>query len=120
MSSVGFRIDAELVVGIAIALSIQLAFAAILWAGRAIDIQAGFGLASRATLGQRADVDPVAGYDTLVNEGYVSCGVPWSVWEQVQPETPASAKLPGRTGRNADLPYFATAFTRAETGVELI
>ena len=35
----------ELIVGIAIALSIQLAFAAILWAGRVIDIQAGFGLA---------------------------------------------------------------------------
>lgn len=38
----------ELVVGIAIALSIQLAFAAILWAGRVIDIQAGFGLAMLA------------------------------------------------------------------------
>ncbi len=35
----------ELAIGIAIALSLQIAFAAILWAGRAVDIQAGFGLA---------------------------------------------------------------------------
>jgi flagellar biosynthetic protein FliR len=35
----------ELFVGMTIALSLQLAFAAILWAGRVIDIQAGFGLA---------------------------------------------------------------------------
>lgn len=35
----------ELLLGIALALSLQLAFAALLTAGRAIDIQAGFGLA---------------------------------------------------------------------------
>ncbi len=35
----------ELAIGIAISLSLQIAFAAILWAGRAVDIQAGFGLA---------------------------------------------------------------------------
>lgn len=35
----------ELVLGIALALALQLAFAALLVAGRAIDIQAGFGLA---------------------------------------------------------------------------
>ena len=63
--------------------------------------------------------DPAAGYDTLVNDGYVSCGIPWSVWEQVVGPTPESAKLPGRTGRNADLPYLATAFT-SDSGVELV
>jgi len=36
---------AELLMGIALALTLQLAFAALLTAGRAIDIQAGFGLA---------------------------------------------------------------------------
>jgi len=35
----------ELVIGLSIALGLQLAFAAILTVGRAIDIQAGFGLA---------------------------------------------------------------------------
>lgn len=35
----------ELFVGLAVALSLQLAYAAILWAGRIIDVQAGFGLA---------------------------------------------------------------------------
>lgn len=36
----------ELLIGLSIALALQLAFAAILWAGRALDIQAGFGLAA--------------------------------------------------------------------------
>lgn len=35
----------ELAIGLSIALSLQLAFAAILWAGRVLDVQAGFGLA---------------------------------------------------------------------------
>ena len=38
----------ELLVGIAIALGLQLAFAAIYWAGRSVDVQAGFGLAMLA------------------------------------------------------------------------
>lgn len=38
----------ELALGLAIALGLQLAFAAIYWAGRALDIQAGFGLAMLA------------------------------------------------------------------------
>lgn len=38
----------ELFVGIAIALCLQVAFAAILWAGGAVDAQAGFGLAAIA------------------------------------------------------------------------
>lgn len=38
----------ELLIGISIALALQLAFAAILWAGNALDVQAGFGLAALA------------------------------------------------------------------------
>lgn len=38
----------ELMIGISIALALQLAFAAILFAGRTLDIQAGFGLATLA------------------------------------------------------------------------
>ncbi|MDD3800111.1 MAG: flagellar biosynthetic protein FliR [Novosphingobium sp.] len=50
----------ELLVGIAIALCLQLAFAAILWAGRAVDIQAGFGLAMVADPTTQAQM-PLAG-----------------------------------------------------------
>jgi flagellar biosynthetic protein FliR len=50
----------ELVIGIAIALSFQIAFAAILFAGRAVDIQAGFGFAALADPTTGADM-PLAG-----------------------------------------------------------
>lgn len=50
----------ELFIGLAVALSLQLAFAAILWAGRAIDIQAGFGLAMIADPATQAQM-PLAG-----------------------------------------------------------
>jgi flagellar biosynthetic protein FliR len=38
----------ELMVGLSIALALQLAFGAILWAGRVLDVQAGFGMATLA------------------------------------------------------------------------
>ena len=50
----------ELVIGISIALSLQLAFAAIMWAGRVLDIQAGFGLAMLADPTTNAQI-PLAG-----------------------------------------------------------
>jgi flagellar biosynthetic protein FliR len=50
----------ELVIGIAIALSFQIAFAAILFAGRAVDVQAGFGFAALADPTTGADM-PLAG-----------------------------------------------------------
>ena len=50
----------ELMLGLAIALGLQLAFAAILWAGRALDIQAGFGLAMLADPTTNAQI-PLAG-----------------------------------------------------------
>lgn len=63
--------------------------------------------------------DPAAGWDTLVNDGYVSCGIPESVYSQVVTDVPASALLPGRNARNANLPYFTTSFT-ADSGVDLV
>lgn len=50
----------EIFVGLAIALSLQLAFAAILWAGQALDIQAGFGLATIADPATQTQM-PLAG-----------------------------------------------------------
>lgn len=51
---------AELFLGIALALSLQLAFAALMTAGRAIDIQAGFGLALLVDPATRAQM-PLVG-----------------------------------------------------------
>src|SRR5262245_44357590 len=51
------------------------------------------------------DGDPEAGYRTLVNYGYVTCGIPWSAYSRVFGPAPAAYRLPGREGRNADLPY---------------
>ena len=56
----------ELLVGISIALGLQLTFAAILWAGRAVDIQAGFGLAMLADPTTNAQI-PLAG--TILSYG---------------------------------------------------
>ena len=50
----------ELTLGIALALGLQLAFASILWAGRALDIPAGFGLAMLADPTTNAQI-PLAG-----------------------------------------------------------
>jgi mono/diheme cytochrome c family protein len=63
--------------------------------------------------------DPEAGYDALVNAPYVGCGVPYDAWVRLAPETDPAALLPGRRGRNADLPYALTAATTKE-GVEVV
>ncbi len=51
---------AELLLGVALALPLQMAFAALLTAGRALDIQAGFGLAMLVDPGTRSQT-PLAG-----------------------------------------------------------
>jgi mono/diheme cytochrome c family protein len=63
--------------------------------------------------------DPAAGYDALVNEDYVSCGLPYDAWRRLNPEVDPADLIPGRRGRNAELPYAATATTTAE-GVEVV
>jgi mono/diheme cytochrome c family protein len=63
--------------------------------------------------------DPAAGYTALVNNGYVSCGVPWSAYSKVFGPAAPELKIPGRTGKNQDLPYYYTAFTTS-TGVEVV
>lgn len=67
---------------------------------------------------QRAG-DPQAGYHTLVNRGYVSCGIPYDAYRATVDATPPAHELPGRTGRNAELPYNLNATTNAD-GVELV
>jgi mono/diheme cytochrome c family protein len=63
--------------------------------------------------------DPAKGYTALVNEGYVSCGVPYTAYAQVFSPAAEGLKLPGRTGKNVDLPYSQTAFTTT-SGVEVV
>lgn len=67
---------------------------------------------------QRAG-DAAAGYAALVNEPYVSCGMPFEAWQRIAPEIDAALQLPGRRGRNAALPYFLTAHVNGD-GVEVV
>jgi mono/diheme cytochrome c family protein len=63
--------------------------------------------------------DPVAGYDILVNGGYVTCGMPYSAWVRTAQPPDSLPRLPGRRGRNAQLPYYLTAHRNA-AGVEIV
>jgi mono/diheme cytochrome c family protein len=67
---------------------------------------------------QRAG-DPAAGYRALVNAPYVSCGVPYRVYERLNPTPEPVNLLPGREGRNAELEYDLTAHVNAD-GVEIV
>ncbi|AKM07983.1 flagellar biosynthetic protein FliR [Pelagerythrobacter marensis] len=64
----------ELLIGGAIALCLQLAFGAILWAGGAVDIQAGFGLAMVADPTTQAQM-PLAGTIFVYAAAAVFCGM---------------------------------------------
>lgn len=62
--------------------------------------------------------DPGRGRDALLNAPYVSCGIPHDAFTRLAPEIDP-APLPGRTGRNADLPYAFTSHVNAD-GVEIV
>lgn len=63
--------------------------------------------------------DPDQGYDVLLNRAVVTCGLPLRAYQATTGHPPPEYPLPGRTGRNAELPYALTAFT-APSGVELV
>ena len=65
------------------------------------------------------DGDPEAGYHALVNLGYVGCGMPYSLYQRFFSPASEEERIPGREGRNADLPYLFNAFTPA-SGVEVV
>jgi hypothetical protein len=72
--------------------------------------------------GDEAPGDPIAGYHALLNNGYVSCGVPSLVWPLAKPllgQYTSGDPLPGRTGKNAEVPYNWTVHT-PKSGVELV
>jgi mono/diheme cytochrome c family protein len=63
--------------------------------------------------------DPQKGYQALVNKPYISCGVPYSAYARnVSPSAPDHL-LPGRKGRNAELPYNLSSYVGRD-GVELV
>jgi mono/diheme cytochrome c family protein len=63
--------------------------------------------------------DPAAGYRALVNAPYVSCGLPDRVYRRLSQGPDPGDLLPGREGRNAELPYDLTAHVNAD-GVEIV
>ena len=63
--------------------------------------------------------DPAAGYRALVNAPYVSCGLPHRVYQRLSPAPDPEDLLPGREGRNAELPYNFTAHVNAD-GIEIV
>lgn len=62
---------------------------------------------------------PEAGYDALVNKAYVTCGIPYAAYKRTAPRVARSRLLPGRKGRNAELPYNLTSHVSGR-GVELV
>ncbi len=52
--------------------------------------------------------DPVLGYEALVTRGYITCGIPWLLFGLVKPVMGPYTDgdpLPGRSGKNAEVPY---------------
>jgi len=63
--------------------------------------------------------DAAAGYRALVNAPYVDCGMPYDAYHRLAPETDPRDILPGREGRNTELPYALTAHVNAD-GIEIV
>ncbi|MGH8551688.1 MAG: c-type cytochrome, partial [Methylococcales bacterium] len=63
---------------------------------------------------QRAG-DPEAGYDALINQPYITCGIPYSAYRQSADPPRPDQLLPGRNAENNELPYFYTSHTTADS-----
>lgn len=64
--------------------------------------------------------DAAAGWQALIENGYVGCGVPLEAYSQVQGPAPVSMRLPDRAGGpNETMPYNLTVFTTAR-GVDVV
>jgi mono/diheme cytochrome c family protein len=70
--------------------------------------------------------DPVRGRELLLGGDYMTCGIPFKVWNTA-PEliaggyggSAAAPRIADRPGRNAELPYFLNVFT-APNGAEVV
>lgn len=63
--------------------------------------------------------DSAAGRIALLNAPYITCGIPESAYRRTVDTGALPEKLPGRRDRNAELPYFQTAYTTSD-GVDLV
>ncbi len=63
--------------------------------------------------------DPQKGREALLNEPYITCGLPLSVYRRLAPPVPPQQRLPERRGLNAQLPYHRTHY-RTPDGVDLV
>ncbi len=72
--------------------------------------------------------DPVRGRDLLLNGAFMSCGIPYKLWEVPALRDLIAGgfggsqdfpRIPDRTGKNADLPYFLNVF-EAPNGAEVV
>jgi mono/diheme cytochrome c family protein len=68
------------------------------------------------------DGDPASGEWALLHEGYVSCGIPYELFQLAKSQLGAFASgdpLPGREGKNAEVPYNWTVHVAA-SGAEIV
>jgi len=72
--------------------------------------------------------DAEKGWHALTHEGFMSCGLPWALWDHDLAGFLAKdmlvgsnevVTLPDRSGNNADLPHILTAFTTSD-GVDVV
>lgn len=72
--------------------------------------------------GEQVPGDPDSGYWALLNEGYVTCGIPFGLFNLAVPSLGSFADgdpLPGRQGRNAEVPYNWTVHVK-DNGAEIV
>src|SRR5689334_12502560 len=72
----------------------------------------------------QAEGDPAHGRDLLISGDYMTCGIPWKLYQSApalvaQGLGAKGEPLPGRTGNNETLPYSLNAFT-TPGGVEVV
>ncbi|MCY0991041.1 c-type cytochrome [Nannocystis sp. ILAH1] len=63
--------------------------------------------------------DPAAGYEALLTEDYVSCGIPWELFGFAEDVLGVEEPLPGRTGKNAEVGHAWNVVTLGD-GSELV
>jgi hypothetical protein len=63
--------------------------------------------------------DPAAGYEALLNEDYVSCGIPWDLFGIAEGVLGVEEPLPGRTGKNAEVGHAWNVVSMSD-GSELV
>ncbi|MDG2305744.1 MAG: hypothetical protein P8R42_14095 [Candidatus Binatia bacterium] len=72
--------------------------------------------------------DPDVGRDMLLGGPFMTCGIPWKIWENPAFQGlisqgfgggPDAPNVPGREGKNAELPYCLNVF-EAQDGAEVV